>query len=170
MKARSQSSWIRTRRSERRTRAVAPRWTCTRILRELRTLGEKRNVDGMVHFGIVAKNILWTARRKQFERRAGFALLAYLAYRDKLAPDRNFEEFLPVLVRAATDERHFVRKAVNWALRNIGKRNRRLNALAVRTAEPIRRMDSRCARWIASDALRELRSEAVQRRLRRKAA
>lgn len=252
MKARSPSFSIQTRPSDRRARAAATRWTCARVLRELRALGEKRNVDGMARFGIVARKVLgvakprldevarkigrdhalalrlwqtgvrdarilagmidepqsvtsaqmelwvrdfdnwdtcdgtcchlfvfakpawqkaalWTARKPEFQRRAGFALLAYLAYRDKLAPDGKFRKLMPLLVRAATDQRNFVRKAVNWALRNIGKRNKRLNVVAVRTAERIRRIDSPSARWIAADALRELRSEAVQRRLRRKA-
>ena len=71
------------------------------------------------------------------------------------------------LVQHATDERNFVKKAVNWALRQIGKRNRRLNELAIRTAEEIRRIDSKAARWIASDALRELTSDKVRQRLKR---
>jgi 3-methyladenine DNA glycosylase AlkD len=75
-----------------------------------------------------------------------------------------------VIEREAWDERNFVRKAVNWALRNIGKRNLGLNRAAIRTAQRIRRQGSRPTRWIAADALRELRSEAVQARLRRKAA
>jgi 3-methyladenine DNA glycosylase AlkD len=75
-----------------------------------------------------------------------------------------------VIEREAYDERNFVRKAVNWALRNIGKRNIRLNREAIRAAERIRQLDSRSARWIAADALRELKSDAVQARLRRKTA
>jgi 3-methyladenine DNA glycosylase AlkD len=76
---------------------------------------------------------------------------------------------LRVIEREANDERNFVRKAVNWALRNIGKRNVRLNREAIRAAERIRKQDSSAARWIAADALRELKSDAVQARLRRKA-
>jgi 3-methyladenine DNA glycosylase AlkD len=75
-----------------------------------------------------------------------------------------------VIEREAHDERNFVRKAVNWALRNIGKRNSRLNSAAIRAAERIRRQGTRSARWIAADALRELKSAAVQARLRRKAS
>jgi 3-methyladenine DNA glycosylase AlkD len=111
----------------------------------------------------------WSRRRAEFEKRAAFSLAAYLSYKDKTAADARFERFLRVIEREAYDERNFVRKAVNWALRNIGKRNLRLNRAAIVTAERIRRQDSRAARWIAADALRELRSGAVQARLRRKA-
>jgi 3-methyladenine DNA glycosylase AlkD len=112
----------------------------------------------------------WSSRRAEFEKRAAFSLAAYLAYKDKAAEDAKFERFLAVIERESYDERNFVRKAVNWALRNIGKRNLRLNAAAIRSAERIRQQDSRTARWIAADALRELKSEAVQARLRRKAS
>jgi 3-methyladenine DNA glycosylase AlkD len=112
----------------------------------------------------------WSNRNEEFVKRAAFSLLAYLSYKDKQAPDARFERFLRVIERESHDERNFVRKAVNWALRNIGKRNSRLNRSAIRTAERIRTQESRSARWIAADALRELRSDAVQQRLRRKAA
>jgi 3-methyladenine DNA glycosylase AlkD len=111
----------------------------------------------------------WSTRRAEFEKRAAFSLAAYLSYKDKTAEDARFEGFLSVIERESHDERNFVRKAVNWALRNIGKRNLRLNEAAIRCAERIRQQDSRSARWIAADALRELKSEAVQARLRRKA-
>ena len=107
----------------------------------------------------------WSRRREEFVKRAAFSLVAYLSYKDKQVSDARFERFLRVIEREARDGRNFVRKAVNWALRNIGKRNLRLNRSAIRAAERIRRQDSRSARWIAADALRELRSEAVQRRL-----
>jgi 3-methyladenine DNA glycosylase AlkD len=116
------------------------------------------------------KAIAWSNRKEEFVKRAGFALMAYLAYRDKSAPDGKFLRLLPKIRRAAADERNFVRKAVNWALRNIGKRNIRLNREAIRAAERIRRQNSRAARLIAADALRELKSAAVQARLRRKTA
>jgi len=112
----------------------------------------------------------WSRRREEFVKRAAFSLAAYLSYKDKAARDARFGRFLHVIEREAHDERNFVRKAVNWALRNIGKRNLHLNGVAIRAAERIRRQGSRSARWIAADALRELRSDAVQRRLRRKAA
>jgi len=111
----------------------------------------------------------WSRRPEEFVKRAAFSLVAYLSYKDKQASDARFERFLRVIEREARDERNFVRKAVNWALRNIGKRNLRLNRAAIRAAERIRRQASRSARWIAADALRELRSGAVQARLRRKA-
>jgi 3-methyladenine DNA glycosylase AlkD len=111
----------------------------------------------------------WSNRRAEFEKRAAFSLAAYLSYKDKRATDARFERFLSVVERESHDERNFVRKAVNWALRNIGKRNLRLNKAAIRSAERIRLQDSSAARWIAADALRELRSESVQARLRKKA-
>ena len=115
-----------------------------------------------------AKAVAWTRRKEEFQKRAGFALAAYLAYRDKAAKGSRFQGFLKIIEREAGDERNFVRKAVNWALRNIGKRNLTLNRAAIATGERLRKRESRAARWIAADALRELRSEAVQARLRRK--
>ena len=112
----------------------------------------------------------WSRRREEFVKRASFSLVAYLSYKDKAAPDARFARFMRVIEREAHDERNFVKKAVNWALRNIGKRSLRLNREAIRAAERIRRQDSRSARWIAADALRELKSTAVQKRLRRKTA
>jgi 3-methyladenine DNA glycosylase AlkD len=112
----------------------------------------------------------WSRRKEEFVKRAAFSLVAYLSYKDKQAPDAAFQRFLRTIERESHDERNFVRKAVNWALRNIGKRNLRLNRAAIRTAERIRRQDSRSARWIAADALRELKSDPVQARLRRKRA
>ena len=114
------------------------------------------------------KAFVWTKRTDEFQKRGGFALAAYLAYRDKAAGDTNYLRFLRVIEREAEDERNFVRKAVNWALRNIGKRNQRLNRAAIATARRIRKKDSRAARWIAADALRELQSKAVLTRLRGK--
>jgi len=108
----------------------------------------------------------WTKRDEEYAKRAGFAMMAVLSVHDKKASDKEFEKFLPMIVRAAKDERNYVRKAVNWALRQIGKRNRALNRKAIQTAEKIRRIDSKSARWIAADALRELKSDAVQRRLK----
>ena len=247
MKAQSRSSSTPKKHSERAKES----WTSDRALAELRRLGEKRNIEGMARFGIVAKIVYgvakpkmdelarrigkdhrlalelwdtgvhdarilagmidepkkvtaaqmncwvrgfdnwdvcdgtcchlfvfagaawdrareWTKRTAEFEKRAGFALLAYLAYRDKTATDAQYKRVLPILLREAHDDRNFVRKAVNWALRNIGKRNLNLNRAAIQTAERMKRMDSRAARWIAADALRELKSVAVQTRLRRK--
>ena len=112
----------------------------------------------------------WTRRKKEFEKRAGFALAAFLVVHDKRAANAIYKKFLRAIEREAWDDRNFVRKAVNWALRCIGKRNPRLNRAAIASAERIRRQDTRAARWIAADALRELRSEAVQRRLHRNPA
>jgi 3-methyladenine DNA glycosylase AlkD len=116
------------------------------------------------------KTLEWSRRSEEFEKRASFSLVAYLSYKDKAAADARFARFLRVIEREAHDERNFVKKAVNWALRNIGKRNVRLNREAIRAAERIRQQDSRAAHWIAVDALRELKSNAVQKRLRRKAS
>jgi len=110
----------------------------------------------------------WSRRKPEFEKRAAFSLLAYLSYKDKVAPDGRFLLALSLIEREARDERNFVRKAVNWALRNIGKRNLALNREAIAAAERIRQQDSRSARWIAADALRELKGDAVQGRLRAK--
>jgi 3-methyladenine DNA glycosylase AlkD len=113
-----------------------------------------------------AKATAWSSREREFVKRAAFSLMASLAVHDKTAEDTAFEAFLPSIVEASTDERSSVKKAVNWALRQIGKRNRRLNVRAIETAEDIGSIDSRAARWIAADAVRELRSDAVQARLR----
>jgi 3-methyladenine DNA glycosylase AlkD len=107
----------------------------------------------------------WSERDEEFVKRAGFALLACLAWHDKKATDEQFIALLPLLKRGATDERNYVKKAVNWALRNIGKRNQDLHQAALQAAREIQQIDSRAARWIASDALRELEKETILRRL-----
>jgi 3-methyladenine DNA glycosylase AlkD len=99
----------------------------------------------------------WAASEREFVRRAGFATLAAKAVHDKAADDRHFLEALRLIERYASDDRNFVRKAVNWALRSIGKRNSRLLRAAIACAERIRAQDSKAARWIAADALREFR-------------
>ena len=114
------------------------------------------------------KAFAWTKRKDEFQKRGGFALAAYLAYRDKAAADSRYLKFLKAIERESGDERNFVRKAVNWALRNIGKRNLELNRAAIATAKRLRGTESRAARWIAADALRELEGVAVQARLRGK--
>lgn len=103
----------------------------------------------------------WSERQEEFVRRAAFALLAVLAVHDKQASDEQFISTFPLMDRAATDERLYVKKGVNWALRQIGKRNRNLNKAAIRQAEKLKKLDSKAARWIASDALRELKSAHV---------
>jgi 3-methyladenine DNA glycosylase AlkD len=255
MKAQSRSSSTPTKRSDGKfsRKNASEQWNCARVLRELRALGEQRNIDGMARFGIRAKVVYgvakpkmdelarrigknhglalelwatgvhdarilaglidepgqvtasqmerwmrdfdnwdvcdgtcchlfvfaapawakaveWSRRKKEFEKRAGFALMAYLAYRDKSAPDAKYQRLFAIIRREVRDERNFVRKAVNWALRQIGKRNLKLNKAAIQEAARIHKMDSRAARWIAADALRELKSAAVQKRLQRKTA
>ena len=112
------------------------------------------------------KVVEWTARDEQFVKRAGFALIAWMAVHRKDLNDECFEAFLPTIREGSTDERNYVKKAVNWALRQIGKRSEGLNRRSIETARDIQRMDSRAARWIATDALRELTSAPVQERLR----
>lgn len=104
----------------------------------------------------------WSTRPEEFVKRAGFVLVAALANHDKKASNEPFIAFLPVIVREACDDRNFVRKAVNWALRGIGKRNRQLNTLAIETARQVQALQDKTARWIASDALRELTSDKIQ--------
>ena len=106
----------------------------------------------------------WSSRPEEFVKKAAFTLIACLAVHDKTAVDEDFRELLPLIQRAASDERNYVMKAVNWALRQIGKRNARLNELAVTAARELSLMESKSARWIAADALRELTSKAVQKR------
>jgi 3-methyladenine DNA glycosylase AlkD len=113
------------------------------------------------------KIIDWSDRKEEFVKRAAFALIACLAWHDKKTEDEKFIQLFPVIKRGATDERNFVKKAVNWALRNIGKRNPDLNKAALKAAKEIQRIDSKTARWIASNAIKELESEAVKRRLRK---
>ncbi|MFA6385087.1 MAG: DNA alkylation repair protein [Candidatus Omnitrophota bacterium] len=110
----------------------------------------------------------WPRRKKEYVKRAGFVLMAALAVHDKKAADRVFINFFPVIERGAVDGRNFVKKGINWALRQIGKRNPRLNRSAVMAAKRIARLDSKAARWIASDALRELTDKKVLARLVRK--
>jgi 3-methyladenine DNA glycosylase AlkD len=116
-----------------------------------------------------SKAVEWSSREEEFVKRAAFAMMAALAVHDKKATDGAFAGLLPIIERQAGDPRNFVRKAVNWALRQIGKRNAALNAAAIATAERIHLSGPRPAKWVASDALRELRSDAVQRRLARRA-
>jgi 3-methyladenine DNA glycosylase AlkD len=116
------------------------------------------------------KAVEWSYRPEEFVKRAGFTLMARLAVSDKTAPDETFVEFFPHIKREARDERNYVKKAVNWALRQIGKRNTNLNDKAVEIADKIQKFDSKSAKWISSDALRELKSEKVQKRLKNKKA
>jgi 3-methyladenine DNA glycosylase AlkD len=152
------------------------------VLHRLESLADLEAVAGMTRFGISSDGTLGisvpTLRKLAREIGTDHALAIelwasgvhearILAVHDKLAADERFIGFLPLIHKQATDERNFVKKTVNWALRQIGKRNRNLNRAAVATAEDIRKIDSRAARSIASDALRELTSEKIQERLHR---
>ncbi|MBN2599287.1 MAG: DNA alkylation repair protein [Candidatus Thermoplasmatota archaeon] len=110
----------------------------------------------------------WVNKENEFVKRAAFSLIAGLAVHDKTATDQDFEAFLRLCITSATDERNYVKKAVSWAVRNIGKRNLQLNKKSLETAEEIRHINSKSARWIASDAIRELTSQKVQQKLERK--
>jgi len=110
----------------------------------------------------------WSGRKEEFVKRAGFVIMACLAIGDKKTDDSKFRFFFPIIKREAADNRNMVKKAVNWALRQIGKRNLSLNQKALRVAEDIQKIDSKSARWIASDAIRELKSESVRKRLKNK--
>ncbi|MBU2477214.1 DNA alkylation repair protein [Candidatus Micrarchaeota archaeon] len=112
------------------------------------------------------KAVEWTERKKEFEKRAGFVLMCALAVHDKKAKDKEFEKFFSLIKKHSVDERNFVKKAVNWALRQIGKRNKKLNRKCISLAKEIKKIDSKSAKWIASDTLRELESEKVQERLK----
>ena len=114
----------------------------------------------------VSKAHEWSTRREEYVKRAGFVLIAELAVHDKNAANKVFLDFLPMIIREASDDRNFVKKAVNWALRQIGKRNIALNKAAIRTARTIQKIDSKAAKWIATNALRELTSDPVQQKLR----
>jgi 3-methyladenine DNA glycosylase AlkD len=107
----------------------------------------------------------WAGREEEFVKRAGFALMAWAAVHDKRSADRAFLRFLPIIEREAGDDRNFVKKAVNWSLRQIGKRNRRLQREAMAAARRLAKSDTPSARWIGTDAVRELSSEGVRSRL-----
>ena len=116
-----------------------------------------------------AKAMEWSEREEEFVKRAGFAMMASLAVHDKKAPDAVFMGLFKFIAQATDDDRNFVKKAVNWALRGIGKRNLALNEMALANAYAIAEFPFKSAQWIAKDAIRELSSEAVQERLRKKA-
>ncbi|HDQ60051.1 MAG TPA: DNA alkylation repair protein [Candidatus Woesearchaeota archaeon] len=107
----------------------------------------------------------WVKSEQEFVRRAGFVMMAVLAVHDKKVPDTSFEQFFPLIKKYSTDERNFVKKAVNWALRQIGKRSKALNKKAVNVAEQIKKLNTPTSKWIANDALRELKSRRVLNRL-----
>ena len=108
----------------------------------------------------------WARRPEEFVKRAGFALIAARAVHDRAAPDRTFSAWFPAIRRGAMDDRNYVKKAVSWALRQIGKRNVDLNAAAIAEAETLSQLNIASARWVGRDVLRELRLDETQRRLR----
>ena len=117
------------------------------------------------------KALEWAKRDEEYVKRGAFSLMAGLAVHDKKASDKDFEKLFPAIIKASTDERNYVRKAVSWALRNIGKmRNENLRRRAIEVANEIKRAypESKSAKWIASDVIRELESDAVKARLRKK--
>jgi 3-methyladenine DNA glycosylase AlkD len=114
------------------------------------------------------KAVEWSYRPEEFVKRAGFTMMARLAVSDKNEPDEKFVAFFSHIKREAKDERNYVKKAVSWALRQIGKRNTNLNEKAIEIADTIQKFDSKSSKWISSDALRELKSEKVQKRLKDK--
>jgi len=109
----------------------------------------------------VQKAIEWSIRKNEFEKRAGFVLMATYGFADKNAANEVFEQFFPKITEHVNDDRIYVKKAVNWALRQIGKRNVDLQSKAIETANEILKQDSKSAQWIAKDALRELQGEKV---------
>lgn len=117
-----------------------------------------------------SKAFEWAGRDEEFVKRAGLVLPAWLAVHDKKATDEKIAQFLPLLETHAADERNFIKKAVNWSLRQIGKRSLNLNSLAIESAEKIKAQNTKPARWIAADALRELKSEKTIERLKEKSS
>lgn len=110
---------------------------------------------------------VWSKSHHEFVRRAGFAMIAALAAGDKQATDAQFGKLFPLIKKYSTDDRNFVRKAANWALRGIGKRNLALNKKALACARELLTIDSRAARWIAADAIRELTNAKIVARIKK---
>jgi len=110
----------------------------------------------------------WAERDEEFVKRAAFSIIAGLAVHDKKAEDPRFEDFFPIIKKQSTDDRNYVKKAVNWALRNIGKRNFNLNKRAIEIAKEIQKINSKSAKWIANDAIRELTNEKIKKRVEKK--
>ncbi|HNV94100.1 MAG: DNA alkylation repair enzyme [Candidatus Methanofastidiosum methylothiophilum] len=114
------------------------------------------------------KSFEWCKRNEEFVKRAGYVLMAVLAVHDKKRKDEDFFRFFPLIYEGSTDDRIYVKKAVNWALRQIGKRNNILNKKAIEVAIDIKKIDSRTAKWIANDALRELQDIKIIQRIKNK--
>ena len=107
----------------------------------------------------------WSKRKEEFVKRAAFALLAWLAVHDKTVTDQQLYKFFPLIQKAATDERNYVKKAVSWALRHIGKRSKAANRQALIVAKEIKKLEAKSARFIANETIRELSSQKIQKRL-----
>jgi 3-methyladenine DNA glycosylase AlkD len=118
------------------------------------------------HLDAYKKALLWCKRETEFEKRAGFVMMARLAVSDKKAGDEMFLSFFPYLIKGASDNRNMVKKAVNWAIRQIGKRNIKLHSEAIKLSELILQMEWKSAKWIATDALRELNHEKIISRIK----
>ena len=114
-----------------------------------------------------SKVIEYAKRKPEFEKRTAFTLIACLAWHDKSAPDKKFLQFLPIIKRESIDERNFVKKAVNWALRHIGKRSKFLRTEALKTTEEIKKIDNKTAKWISGDAIRELNNPKIIRNIKK---
>lgn len=115
----------------------------------------------------ISKSHEWSERKKEYVKRAGFVLMTELAVHNKILDDETFVDFFPIIIRESTDERNFVRKAVNWSLRQIGKRNVRLHKKAMLVAKRLSTQNDSTARWIGKDAVKDLQSDSVKRRLQR---
>ena len=109
----------------------------------------------------LTKAIEWSKDEHEFVKRSGFVIMASYGFANKNADNEVFEKFLPIVEREAIDERLYVKKAVNWALRNIGKRNIDLNNSAISVANRIANIESKSAKWIANNALKELKNPTV---------
>jgi len=109
----------------------------------------------------------WSTSPREFVKRGGFVLMACLALHDKAAPDKRFLAFLPLIEKGASDERNFVKKGVNWALRSIGGRSRALHASALAVARRLAQSENAAPRWVGKDALRQLASPKARSRLKR---
>ena len=117
-----------------------------------------------LNFGIIlieAIVLIFSKRKEEFVKRTAFTLIATLAVHNKKMSDKDFLEFFPLIKEASSDGRNFVKKAVNWALRQIGKRNKKLNVSAIKLAKEIQKIDSKSAKWIANDTIRELTSPQI---------
>ena len=115
----------------------------------------------------IEKILEWCEKKEEYIRRAGFSLICYVAVHEKKRDDKDFLQFLPLIKKHSIDKRNFVKKAVNWALRTIGKRSKFLNKEALKLAKEIQAIDSKSARWIANDAIRELTNPKILARLKK---